>query len=192
MHKRYRRLSHRGIVWVWGKIPHDKQHNGTLLYECIAVLPPCQCMLLSTAITSRISVHFVNNGAYFLSLPAWQEAAYVQLSTNHPKQAIKTMIWLFYTCEFTCISTLWEQLRRRFAPRKSDLATKAKSKKNAPSALLSISKQSNSVEEPMCRTAGLIFSGPCVGCFWGKKKNTGLSLRGPSREPPMWNVPENN
>lgn len=29
--------------------------------DCAALLPPCQCMLLSTAITRGITVHFVNN-----------------------------------------------------------------------------------------------------------------------------------
>lgn len=31
--------------------------------DCAALLPPCQCMLLSTAITRGITVHFVNNGS---------------------------------------------------------------------------------------------------------------------------------
>lgn len=59
---------------------------------------------------------------------------------------------------------------------------------NAPSALISISKKS----KPMCRTAGQIFSGLCVGCFWSKGKKSELSLCGVSRESPKWNVPKNN
>lgn len=43
----------------------------------------------------------------------------------------------------------------------------------------------------MCRTAGLLFSGPCVWCFWGKKK-TKLNSAEFCREPSMWNVAKNN
>ena len=38
------------------KILCDKQYNDTLLFDCIAVLPPCRCVLLSTAITSGTTV----------------------------------------------------------------------------------------------------------------------------------------
>lgn len=37
------------------KIQHDKKYNDTLLLDCIAVLPVCQCMLLSTTITSTLA-----------------------------------------------------------------------------------------------------------------------------------------
>lgn len=78
------------------------------------------------------------------------------------------MIWFFYIYEFAWITPLWEQPRRKFALHKSDLAAKAKSKKNAPSALISISKQSIVLRNQCVAQLGLIFSGPCVGCFWGK------------------------
>lgn len=46
------------------KIPCDKQDNDTLsFFDGTAVLPPCQCMLLSTAITRGTTVHVVNDGS---------------------------------------------------------------------------------------------------------------------------------
>lgn len=79
--------------------------------------------------------------------------------------------------KFTRISTLRLQLRRKLALHKSYLAEKAKSKKNAPSALIRISKQSivlrNQCVAKLGCSAALVFS--ASGVRRREKRNTGLS-----------------
>lgn len=78
------------------------------------------------------------------------------------------MIWFLYIYEFTWISTLCNSAGNLLCTNLIWLQ-KRRARKCSISSHKHI-KTVNSVEELMCHTAGLIFSRPCVECFWDEKK----------------------
>lgn len=70
------------------KIQHDKKYNDTLLLDCIAVLPVCQCMLLSTTITSTLAEFIYIYTWNYLKINAVRRKSYLAAKAKRSKRSV--------------------------------------------------------------------------------------------------------
>lgn len=125
--------------------------------DCAALLPPCQCMLLSTAITRGITVHFVNNGStrfvFFWAFQhgrRWSTYSRTQIILNRQYKQ-----WFDFLYIWICLNnTTVRATPQEICSAQIGFGCESEEQEKCSISSHKHFKTVNSVEEPMCRTAG--------------------------------------